>query len=59
MENWTRLIAAGRELSQAFDLLDRANEITYITAAAIVTKDGLVSTAREAVTRANALLKRS
>ncbi|RAU21016.1 hypothetical protein CU669_15645 [Paramagnetospirillum kuznetsovii] len=58
MDNWTRLIDAGRELSQAFDLLDRANEITYITTAAIMTKQGLASAAREAVIRANSLLKR-
>lgn len=59
MDNWTRLIDAGRELSQAFDLLDRADEISYITAAAVITKEGLVFAAREAVTRANSLLKRN
>lgn len=59
MDNWTRLIDAGRELSQAFDLLDRADEISYITAAAVITKEGLVLAAREAVTRANSLLKRN
>lgn len=56
MENWTRLIDAGRELAQAFDLLDRAAEITIISTAAVVSKQGLLDAARQAVTRANALL---
>lgn len=56
MDNWGRLIEAGGQLSQAFDLLDRANEITIITTAAIITKQGLLSAARQAVARSNALL---
>lgn len=58
MTDWTRLIDAGRELSQAFDLLDRANEITWITSAALVTKTGLLEAARAAVARTNRLLDR-
>jgi hypothetical protein len=58
MDNWTRLIDAGRELAQAFDLLDRAAEVTTLTAAAIVTKEGLLGAAREAVARTNTLLGR-
>ncbi|OAN45681.1 hypothetical protein A6A04_07410 [Paramagnetospirillum marisnigri] len=57
MENWARLMTADRELSQAFDLLDRAREITLRTPAAIVTREGLVAAARDAVTRVNGLLK--
>lgn len=56
MENLTRLIDAGRELAQAFDLLDRAAEITTISTAAVVSKRGLLDAARQAVTRTNALL---
>ena len=58
MENWTRLIEAGRELAQAFDLLDRAAEITTISTAAVITKEGLLDAAREAVARTNTLLGR-
>jgi len=58
MDNWTRLIEAGRELAQAFDLLDRAAEITTISTAAVVTKEGLLGAAREAVARTNTLLGR-
>jgi len=58
MENWTRLIDAGRELAQAFDLLDRAAEITTISTAAIITKQGLLDAARQAVARTDTLLAR-
>lgn len=58
MENWTRLIDAGRELALAFDLLDRAAEITTISTAAVITKEGLLGAAREAVARTNTLLGR-
>lgn len=56
MDNLTRLIDAGRDIAQAFDLLDRAAEITTFAAAAIVTKQGLLDAARQAVSRANALM---
>lgn len=58
MENWTRLIDAGHELARAFELLDRAGEVTTISAAAVLTKQGLLDSARQAVGRANALLGR-
>ena len=58
MTDWNKLLEAGRELSQAFDLLDRANEVTWLTAAALVTKAGLLDAARDAVTRTNRLLGR-
>jgi hypothetical protein len=57
MNNWSNLIEAGKELSQAFALLDRFNEITYMTTAAIITKEGLLAAAREAVARANSIMK--
>lgn len=53
MDNLTRLIESGRDIALAFDLLDRAAEITTFAAAAIVTKQGLLDAARQAVTRAN------
>jgi hypothetical protein len=58
MENWSRLMDAGRELAMAFDLLDRAAEITTISTAAVITKEGLLGAAREAVARTNRLLNR-
>ncbi|WP_148207308.1 hypothetical protein [Paramagnetospirillum magneticum] len=58
MENWSRLMDAGRELSMAFDLLDRAAEITTISTAAVLTKEGLLGAARQAVARTNSLLGR-
>lgn len=58
MENWSRLMDAGRELSMAFDLLDRAAEITTISTAAVMTKEGLLGAARQAVARTNSLLGR-
>lgn len=58
MENWSRLMDAGRELSQAFELLDRASEITTISTAAVITKEGLLGAARQAVARTNSLLGR-
>jgi len=58
MTDWNKLLEAGRELSQAFDLLDRANEITMLTAAALITKSGLLEAARGAVARTNRLLGR-
>jgi hypothetical protein len=59
MENWTRTIDAGRELAQAFDLLDRAEEIVTISATAVLAKRTMLDAARRAVTRANALLGRT
>lgn len=58
MDNWTRLIEAGNELARAFDLLDRSAEITALTTAAVITKEGLLGAAREAVSRTNTLLGR-
>jgi hypothetical protein len=59
MENWTRVIDAGRELAQAFDLLDRAEEIVTISAAAVLAKQTMLDAACRAVARANALLGRA
>lgn len=56
MDNLTRLIESGRDIAQALELLDRAAEITTFAAAAIVTKQGLLDAARQAVSRANALM---
>ncbi len=58
MTDWNKLLEAGRELSQAFDLLDRADEVTLLTAAAVITKAGLLDAARGAVARTNWLLGR-
>lgn len=58
MTDWNKLLDAGRELAQAFDLLDRANEITLLTTAAMITKAGLLDAARGAVGRTNRLLGR-
>lgn|GEM_PF-1738423 len=56
MDNWSRLIDAGRELAHAFSLLDRAQETACPSVAAVITKEGLLTAARDAVTRANTLL---
>ncbi|MBI5166087.1 MAG: hypothetical protein HY985_19575 [Magnetospirillum sp.] len=58
MTDWNTLAEAGKELAQAFHYLDRASETATITAAAIITKTGLVDAARVAVGRANRLLER-
>lgn len=58
MEHWSRMIDAGRELARAFDLLDRAGEVTAFSAAAVLAKQELLDAARLAVGRANGLLGR-
>ena len=58
MTDWNKLLEAGRELAQAFDLLDRADEIAMLTTAALITKAGLLDAARGAVARTNLLLRR-
>lgn len=58
MTDWNRLQDAGRELSLAFTLLDRASDITLLTTAAVITKTGLLDAARGAVARTNELLGR-
>jgi len=58
MTDWNKLIEAGRELAMAFDYLDRAHEVSCLTAAAIITKTGLLDAAREAVARTNRLIGR-
>ena len=58
MTDWNKLLETSRELSQAFNLLDRANEITLLTTAALITKAGLLDAARDTVARANRMLGR-
>ena len=58
MTDWNKRLEASQELSQAFDLLDRAHEITLLTAASLITKVGLLDAARGAVARTNRLLGR-
>lgn len=59
MNDWDRLIEAGRELSLAFSLLDRVEAMTSFSSAAIARGEGLLSAADDAVARANTLLRRS
>jgi len=56
MTDWNILAQAGKELANAFDLLDRAAEIPCTPTAAIITKMGLIGAAQGAVTRVNRLL---
>ncbi|MBI3447135.1 MAG: hypothetical protein HY055_17650 [Magnetospirillum sp.] len=58
MTHWTTLINAGSDLTRAFALLDQASEIGSLTAAAIITRMGLMDAARQAVARANRQLGR-
>lgn len=59
MDNWKRLIKAGHEVARAFDLLERMDAIPAVSSAAIITAEGLLSAAREAVARANVLMERN
>ncbi len=58
MTEWETLAAASKELASAFALLDRAQELTCLTTATIITKTGLLEAARVAVARTNWLLER-
>jgi len=58
MENWNRLVEAGREIALTFDLLDRMDTVSGISSATIITAEGLLLAAREAVARANVLMGR-
>ena len=56
MTDWNILAQAGKELTRAFDLLDRAADTPCTPTAAIITKMGLVDAAEGAVGRDNRLL---
>lgn len=44
-----KLVVCGQELARAFALLDRANEIVMPTAPQLISKQGLLIAARQAV----------
>lgn len=49
MTEMDKLMVAGRHIDRAFVLLDRANEYTFPSDAAVITTRGLLDEARRAV----------